>query len=111
MPEGAELQRLRPDHAPALVTFEQENRSYFAASVPDRGDEYFGDFAARHDQLLADQDTGVIHFHVLVTDDGEVVGRVNLVDVAGGSAAAGDRALRSSGPERRWCRSSIETWR
>jgi ribosomal-protein-alanine N-acetyltransferase len=110
VPEGAELQRLGPDHAPALLTFEEENRSYFAASVPDRGDEYFGDFAARHDQLLAEQDTGVIHFHVLVTDDGEVVGRANLVDLADGSAA-GYRPLTSSGPERRWCRSSVETWR
>jgi ribosomal-protein-alanine N-acetyltransferase len=79
--------------------------------VPERGDEYFGDFAARHDQLLAEQDTGVIHLHVLVTEAGEVIGRVNLVDVADGSAAVGCRPLTSSGSERRWCRSSIETWR
>ncbi|MGV9688018.1 hypothetical protein ACWDUX_02730 [Streptomyces sp. NPDC003444] len=33
----AVLERLRSDHAPALLVFERENRAYFAASVPDRG--------------------------------------------------------------------------
>ncbi|MEV4065036.1 hypothetical protein [Nonomuraea dietziae] len=36
-----ELQRLRSDHASALLAFERENRAYFAASIPDRGDAYF----------------------------------------------------------------------
>ncbi len=44
----AALERLRPDHAPALLAFERENRAYFAASVPDRGDAYFTDFDARY---------------------------------------------------------------
>ncbi|MFJ8854345.1 GNAT family N-acetyltransferase [Streptomyces sp. NPDC102437] len=86
-----ELQRLRPDHAPALLTFEQENRTYFAASVPDRGDAYFTDFAARLTALLTEQDAGLCHFHVLVAPDGEVLGRFNLVDVADGSAELGFR--------------------
>jgi ribosomal-protein-alanine N-acetyltransferase len=43
-----ELEFLRPDHAPALLAFERENRAYFAASIPDRGDEYFVQFDARH---------------------------------------------------------------
>lgn len=85
------LQRLRPDHAPALLAFEQENRAYFAASVPDRGDDYFTHFAARHSSLLAEQEAGLIHFHVLVDDNGEILGRINLVDVADGSAELGYR--------------------
>ncbi|MEW2576364.1 GNAT family N-acetyltransferase [Streptomyces syringium] len=85
------LQRLRADHAPALLAFERENRAYFAASVPDRGDDYFAHFAARHSSLLAEQDAGLIHFHVLVDDSGEVLGRINLVDVADGSAELGYR--------------------
>jgi [ribosomal protein S5]-alanine N-acetyltransferase len=35
------LQRLRRDHAAALLAFELESRAFFAASIPDRGDDYF----------------------------------------------------------------------
>ncbi|MEV6398727.1 GNAT family N-acetyltransferase [Streptomyces sp. NPDC051907] len=85
------LQLLRPDHAPALLAFEQENRAYFAASVPDRGDAYFADFDARHSALLEEQAAGTCFFHLLVGDDGEVLGRVNLVDVADSAAEIGFR--------------------
>ncbi|MEV5240751.1 GNAT family N-acetyltransferase [Streptomyces cinnamoneus] len=93
-----ELQRLRPDHAPALLAFERENRAYFAAAIPDRGDDYFAHFDARHAALLAAQEAGLDHFHVLVDGDGAVLGRVNLVDVTDGSAELGYRiAERASG--------------
>ncbi|MGN9889446.1 GNAT family N-acetyltransferase [Micromonospora sp. L31] len=92
------LQRLTPDHAPALLEFERANRAYFARSVPDRGDDYFARFAARHAALLAEQETGRCHFHLLVDDDGEVLGRFNLVDVADGAADLGYRvAERAAG--------------
>lgn len=87
----AELQRLRLDHASALLAFERSNRTYFAASVPDRGDAYFEDFSARLAALLAEQASGLCQYHVLVEGDGEIVGRVNLVDVADGSAELGYR--------------------
>ncbi|MGW2110957.1 GNAT family N-acetyltransferase [Streptomyces sp. NPDC001948] len=86
-----ELQRLHPDHAPALLAFEQENRTYFAMSVPDRGDDYFSDFAAVLTARLTEQAAGICHFHLLVAPDGEVLGRFNLVDVADGSADLGFR--------------------
>ncbi|MWA11018.1 GNAT family N-acetyltransferase [Streptomyces sp. BA2] len=93
-----ELQRLRADHAPALLAFERENRAYFAKYVPDRGDAYFADFDARHASLLAEQAAGACHFHVLVDAEGAVVGRVNLVDVADGEAELGYRiAERAAG--------------
>lgn len=91
-----ELQRLRADHAPALLAFERENRAYFAASVPDRGDAYFTEFDVRHAALLAEQETGACHFHVLVGGDGEILGRVNLVDVTDGSAELGYRVARKA---------------
>lgn len=94
-----ELQRLRPEHAPALLAFERENRAYFAKHVPDRGDAYFADFDARHASLLAEQAAGTCHFHVLVEGEGEerqVVGRVNLVDVADGEAELGYRIAESA---------------
>ncbi|MGH3486914.1 MAG: GNAT family N-acetyltransferase [Actinopolymorphaceae bacterium] len=83
------LQRLRRDHAGALLAFERENRAFFAASIPDRGDDYFGSFDTRHSELLADQAAGLLHFHVLVDSEGEVRG--GLVDVADGSAELGYR--------------------
>ncbi|MFJ4911944.1 GNAT family N-acetyltransferase [Streptomyces sp. NPDC088726] len=85
------LQRLRADHAPALLAFERANRAFFAASVPDRGDDYFARFAARHEALLAEQATGTDHFHLLVAEDGEVLGRFNLTHVADGTADLGFR--------------------
>ncbi|MEU6772378.1 GNAT family N-acetyltransferase [Streptomyces sp. NPDC046759] len=89
-----EIQLLRPDHAPALLAFEQQNRAYFAASVPDRGDDYFARFDERHRALLAEQGAGICFFHVLVDTEGQVVGRINLVDVMDGGAALGYRIAR-----------------
>ncbi|MFF0745092.1 GNAT family N-acetyltransferase [Streptomyces sp. NPDC004111] len=86
-----ELQPLRAEHAPALLAFERANRAYFAAAVPDRGDACFAEFADRHDALLAEQATGTIAFHLLVAEDGEVLGRFNLVDLADGTAEVGYR--------------------
>ncbi|MEV0096476.1 GNAT family N-acetyltransferase [Streptomyces sp. NPDC050738] len=92
------LQRLRADHAPALLAFERENRAYFAAHIPDRGDDYFAHFDERHRALLDEQETGTILFHLVVGDGGEVLGRINLIDVEGGSADLGYRiAERSAG--------------
>jgi [ribosomal protein S5]-alanine N-acetyltransferase len=91
-----DLQLLRLDHAPALLAFEQENRAYFAASVPDRGDEFFAEFDTRHAQLLKLQAAGTDYFHLLVAERGEVVGRVNLFKVADGSAELGYRIAQKA---------------
>ena len=91
-----ELQLLRLDHAPALLVFEQENRAYFAASVPDRGDEFFAEFDTRHAQLLGRQDAGLDYLHLLVTEHDEVVGRVNLTEVGDGSAELGYRIAQKA---------------
>ncbi|MFE1249488.1 GNAT family N-acetyltransferase [Streptomyces sp. NPDC058735] len=87
------LERLRADHADAVLAFERENRAYFARTVPDRGDAYFTPegFAARHRALLDEQQTGVCHFHVVLGEEGEPVGRVNLVDAVDGRAELGYR--------------------
>ncbi|MGX1131198.1 ribosomal-protein-alanine N-acetyltransferase [Streptomyces glaucescens] len=85
------LERLRADHADALLAFERENRQYFARTIPDRGDAYFAEFPDRHRALLAEQAAGVCHFHVVLDEDGHLVGRVNLVDVEDGSAELGYR--------------------
>lgn len=92
------IEPLGPEHGPALLEFERENRAYFARLVPDRGDGYFANFAVRHAALLAEQAEGVCRFHVLVEDGGAIIGRVNLVDCEGGSAELGYRiAQRAAG--------------
>ncbi|MCF3119534.1 GNAT family N-acetyltransferase [Streptomyces arenae] len=91
-----ELQLLRADHAPELLAFEQANRAYFAATVPDRGDAYFREFDARLAALLAEQAAGVCYFHVLVAEGGEILGRMNLVDVADGGAELGYRVAEKA---------------
>jgi [ribosomal protein S5]-alanine N-acetyltransferase len=91
-----DLELLRLDHASALLAFERENRAYFAASIPDRGDEFFAEFDTRHAQLLARQAAGTDYLHVLVTERGEVAGRVNLTDVADGSAELGYRIAQKA---------------
>ncbi|MBO1336009.1 GNAT family N-acetyltransferase [Streptomyces sp. VRA16 Mangrove soil] len=91
-----ELQLLSPEHAPAVLAFERENREFFAKTVPDRGDAYFDHFAERHAALLAEQVAGTALFHVLVGEDGEVLGRFNLYDPADGSAELGFRVAQQA---------------
>ena len=86
-----ELQRLRADHASAVLDFELANRGYFAASISDRGDEYFEHFTERHHALLTEQQAGVGAYHVLVAEDGSVLGRFNLRFVQDRSALLGYR--------------------
>ncbi|WP_225827575.1 GNAT family N-acetyltransferase [Streptomyces naphthomycinicus] len=89
-----ELKRLHADDAPAVLAFERANRAYFAASVSDRGDEYFARFADRYSALLAEQEAGVCAFYVLVADDGSVLGRFNLYDLQDGTAVLGYRVAQ-----------------
>ena len=86
-----ELQRLRADHAAAVLAFELVNRGYFAASISDRGDEFFDQFAERYSALLAEQEAGIGAFYVLVAEDGSVLGRFNLIFTGDATAVLGYR--------------------
>lgn len=86
-----ELQRLRADHAAAILAFELANRAYFVRFISDRGDEFFEKFAEHHEALLVEQDNGTCIFHVLVGEDSTVLGRFNLVDLKDGTAELGYR--------------------
>ncbi|MEU3930484.1 GNAT family N-acetyltransferase [Streptomyces sp. NPDC029044] len=87
------LEPLRAEHADALLAFERENRAYFARTVPDRGDAFFtaDGFAARLRALLDEQHARVCRFHVVLGEDGELIGRVNLIDLVDGGAELGYR--------------------
>ena len=89
-----ELQRLDAGHAPAVLAFELANRAYFAASISDRGDEFFGQFTDRHSALLAEQEAGNCAYYVLVAEDGSVLGRFNLYDLEDGTAKLGYRVAQ-----------------
>ncbi len=89
-----ELQRLRADHAPAVLAFELANRAYFATFISDRGDEFYDQFTERYNALLAEQEAGICVFHVLVGEDGTVLGRFNLYDLEDGTAELGYRVAR-----------------
>jgi ribosomal-protein-alanine N-acetyltransferase len=89
-----ELQQLHPGHAPAVLAFELANRSYFAAFVSDRGDEFFDRFAEQYTALLAEQEAGASAYYVLVDEDGSVLGRFNLYRFADGTAEVGYRVAQ-----------------
>ena len=89
-----ELQRLRADHAATVLAFELANRAYFAAFISDRGDEFFDHYAERHSAFLAEQEAGICAFYVLVGEDGSVLGRFNLFEIADGTAELGYRVAQ-----------------
>lgn len=81
-------------HVDAVLEFETANREYFAATIPDRGDDFFADYPSRHAALLRMQAEGTDLFHLLLTDDETVAGRVNLVCISDGEAEIGYRVGR-----------------
>ena len=89
-----ELQRLTAGHAQAVLAFELANRAYFAASISDRGDDFFERYAEQHGALLAEQESGTGAYYVLVAEDGSVLGRFNLYRFADGTAELGYRVAQ-----------------
>lgn len=85
------IELLAAGHQDAVLAFETVNRDYFRASVPDRGEDFFADYPARHAELLAFQEAGTDRLHVLVADDGRIAGRVNLIDICDREAELGYR--------------------
>jgi|SRR5215218_1310052 ribosomal-protein-alanine N-acetyltransferase len=89
-----ELHLLRVDHAAAILDFETTNRAYFAASISDRGDEFFERFADVHRARLAEQEAGTGAYYVLLAEDGSVLGRFNLILGEEGVADLGYRVAQ-----------------
>ena len=74
-----------------MLQFELENRTYFAETISDRGDDFFERFDERHLELLAEQEAGSCVYYVLVDENGNVEGRFNLYDLSDGIANVGYR--------------------
>ena len=88
------LEPLDPSRAQAILEFELDNRSYFSASISDRGDDFFDEFDVRYRAVLEEQAAGRSCFYALVGDDGDVLGRFNLYDIGEGSAEVGYRVAQ-----------------
>lgn len=65
------------------------NRAYFAASISDRGDEFFDHFTTRFSALLVEQEAGISACHVLVDEGGSALGRFNLYEFEDATAKLG----------------------
>ncbi|HEX5114905.1 MAG TPA: GNAT family N-acetyltransferase [Pseudonocardiaceae bacterium] len=89
-----ELTQLHAGHATAVLDFELANRTYFAASISDRGDAFFDRFAEEYDAQLAEQEAGIRAWYVLVAEDGSVLGRFNLYNIKDGTAEVGYRVAQ-----------------
>lgn len=86
-----ELQRLCAEHASAVLSFELANRAYFAKAIADRGDDFFANFAEHFNEMLAAQENGAGAFHVLVGEDGAVMGRFNIFELHDDAGVLGYR--------------------
>ncbi|HEU5043399.1 MAG TPA: GNAT family N-acetyltransferase [Nocardioidaceae bacterium] len=75
------MELLSTTHARPLERFERANRTFFAARVGDRGDEYFEHFDDRLASRVLENREGTSLYFVLVDAEGEVLGRVNISDV------------------------------
>lgn len=84
------LQPLIEDDAQSLFQFELENRVFFETMVPTRGNDYYDYpyFQMNHKKLLAEQRDGQSFFYLIKNESGEIVGRMNIIDVTKGRQSA-----------------------
>lgn len=77
------IEKLKLEDAEAVIDFEKENRAYFEKMVSSRGDDYYyyDNFITRHQQLLNEQSQGLSYFYLIRKTNGEILGRINFVDV------------------------------
>jgi len=87
----SELQRVQDIHEAMVLQFELENRTYFAGSIGDRGDDFFENFSERHRELLVEQEAGTCAYYVLIDENESVAGRFNLYDLIDEAAEVGYR--------------------
>jgi len=76
------------------LAFELANRAYFATFVSDRGNGFYDHFTEQYNVTLAEQEAGICIFHVLVGEDGTVLGRFNLYRLEDGTAELGYRVAQ-----------------
>ncbi|WP_025026416.1 GNAT family N-acetyltransferase [Caldalkalibacillus mannanilyticus] len=78
-----DIQLLQEQDAEELYQFECKYRAFFETMVPSRGEDYyhFESFLGKHQELLQEQQQGISFFYLIRNDAGQIVGRMNLVDI------------------------------
>lgn len=66
-----------------LLEFETVNRKFFEKTCPPRGERYydFNVFKSILEELIIEQDKGLVHMYLIYDKHNKIVGRVNLVDI------------------------------
>jgi [ribosomal protein S5]-alanine N-acetyltransferase len=77
------LNLLTKEDSLELFLFEKINKEYFEKMVPPRPDSYFefDGFKLIMDELLEEQDLKKSVFYLIKNESGDIVGRMNLVDI------------------------------
>ena len=80
---GISINSLQETDAEELFKFETNNRFFFEETVPSRGEAYykFETFKIRHKELLEEQKDGKSKFYLIKDRSGDIVGRINLIDI------------------------------
>lgn len=76
------IERLQDIDTTGLYNFELENRTFFEATVPSRGDDYYNPeiFKTRQEALLEEQVKGS-YIYLIKEKNGSIIGRINIVDI------------------------------
>lgn len=77
------LEFLSQKNAEEIFEFEKENRNFFEAFVPSRGDEYYQPaiFQEIINSLIEEQLQDLCYMYVIRNQEGEMVGRINIVNI------------------------------
>lgn len=87
------LELVTVEDAKRLYYFEKENKDFFETMVPSRGEEYYlyDYFLEQLGSLLEEQTMGLSYFYLIKNTSGEIVGRINLVDIENSTGHLGYR--------------------
>ena len=85
------LRPLGPEDAADILTFERDNRAFFAPIIGDRGDRFFAEYPRIHADLLAEMERGESLLYLVRDGQGKLVGRVNFTRLVPGPASLGYR--------------------
>lgn len=90
---GITINSLQEHDAEELFEFEKDNRLFFEEMVPSRGEDHykFETFKVRHRELLEEQQNGKSKFYLIRNSSGDIVGRINLIDITSDGAEIGYR--------------------
>jgi len=81
-----EVELLSAKDAKEILDFELENREYFESILPKRPDEYYSieNITTILKEIEDEMERDVCYMYIVRNDEGKIVGRVNLFNVARG---------------------------